>query len=79
MFLGFHPNLGSPAFRLVAFSQVIQAMTVGSDVSSLFPDVVNCMQTNSLDLKLLGLRTSIPQAQGSGFWEHQTLEPFFII
>ena len=29
-------------------------MTVGSDVSSLFPDVVNCMQTNSLDLKRLG-------------------------
>ncbi|CAJ1380969.1 unnamed protein product [Effrenium voratum] len=28
-------------------------MTVGSDVSSLFPDVVNCMQTNSLDLKKL--------------------------
>ena len=36
------------------FRQVIQAMTVGSDVSSLFPDVVNCMQTNSLDLKRLG-------------------------
>ena len=29
-------------------------MTVGSDVSSLFPDVVNCMQTNSLDLKWPG-------------------------
>merc|ERR1719265_2787419 len=28
-------------------------MTTGSDVSSLFPDVVNCMQTQSLDLKKL--------------------------
>mmetsp|Transcript_85738 Transcript_85738/g.255579 ORF Transcript_85738/g.255579 Transcript_85738/m.255579 type:complete len:924 (+) Transcript_85738:49-2820(+) len=36
-----------------ALKKVIQAMTVGSDVSSLFPDVVNCMQTNSLDLKKL--------------------------
>eukprot|EP00931_Biecheleriopsis_adriatica_P048103 TRINITY_DN27786_c0_g1_i1.p1 TRINITY_DN27786_c0_g1~~TRINITY_DN27786_c0_g1_i1.p1 ORF type:complete len:929 (+),score=191.37 TRINITY_DN27786_c0_g1_i1:41-2827(+) len=36
-----------------ALKKVIQAMTIGSDVSSLFPDVVNCMQTNSLDLKKL--------------------------
>jgi AP-1 complex subunit beta-1 len=36
-----------------ALKKVIQAMTVGSDVSSLFPDVVNCMQTASLDLKKL--------------------------
>jgi len=36
-----------------ALKKVIQAMTVGSDVSSLFPDVVNCMQTNSMDLKKL--------------------------
>lgn len=36
-----------------ALKKVIQAMTVGSDVSSLFPDVVNCMQTSSLDLKKL--------------------------
>ena len=28
-------------------------MTVGKDVSSLFPDVVNCMQTDSLELKKL--------------------------
>ena len=26
-------------------------MTVGKDVSSLFPDVVNCMQTENLELK----------------------------
>lgn len=36
-----------------AVKKVIQAMTVGRDVSSLFPDVVNCMQTSSLDLKKL--------------------------
>lgn len=28
-------------------------MTVGKDVSSLFPDVVNCMQTDNLELKKL--------------------------
>jgi vesicle coat complex subunit len=36
--------------RLLA---VIAAMTVGKDVSSLFPDVVNCMQTENLELKKL--------------------------
>eukprot|EP00439_Symbiodinium_sp_Y106_P041523 s3440_g5.t1 len=36
-----------------ALKKVIQAMTLGNDVSSLFPDVVKCMQTNSLDLKKL--------------------------
>ena len=28
-------------------------MTVGKDVSALFPDVVNCMQTENLELKKL--------------------------
>ena len=28
-------------------------MTVGKDVSSLFPDVVNCMQTEDMELKKL--------------------------
>lgn len=28
-------------------------MTVGKDVSSLFPDVVNCMQTDDMELKKL--------------------------
>lgn len=28
-------------------------MTVGKDVSQLFPDVVNCMQTDNLELKKL--------------------------
>lgn len=34
-------------------SQVIASMTVGKDVSALFPDVVNCMQTDNLELKKL--------------------------
>lgn len=33
--------------------QVIASMTVGKDVSQLFPDVVNCMQTDNLELKKL--------------------------
>lgn len=36
-----------------ALSQVIASMTVGKDVSALFPDVVNCMQTDNLELKKL--------------------------
>mmetsp|Transcript_43715 Transcript_43715/g.52861 ORF Transcript_43715/g.52861 Transcript_43715/m.52861 type:complete len:831 (-) Transcript_43715:12-2504(-) len=36
-----------------AVKKVIAAMTVGKDVSSLFPDVVNCMQTENLELKKL--------------------------
>lgn len=32
---------------------MIAAMTVGKDVSTLFPDVVNCMQTDNLELKKL--------------------------
>mmetsp|Transcript_64637 Transcript_64637/g.116295 ORF Transcript_64637/g.116295 Transcript_64637/m.116295 type:complete len:943 (-) Transcript_64637:47-2875(-) len=46
-------NHASKDRKKEALKKVIQAMTVGSDVSSLFPDVVNCMQTNSLDLKKL--------------------------
>ena len=34
-------------------SQVIASMTVGKDVSALFPDVINCMQTDNLELKKL--------------------------
>lgn len=33
--------------------KVIAAMTVGKDVSALFTDVLNCMQTNNLELKKL--------------------------
>ncbi|KDD76913.1 adaptin N, partial [Helicosporidium sp. ATCC 50920] len=36
-----------------AVKRVIAAMTVGKDVSSLFPDVVNCMQTDDMELKKL--------------------------
>ncbi|KAL4516056.1 hypothetical protein Ndes2526B_g00766 [Nannochloris sp. 'desiccata'] len=36
-----------------AVKKVIAAMTVGKDVSSLFPDVVNCMQTEDMELKKL--------------------------
>jgi hypothetical protein len=32
---------------------VIASMTVGKDVSALFPDVANCMQTDNLELKKL--------------------------
>merc|ERR1719316_1877346 len=46
-------NHASKERKKDALKKVIQAMTVGSDVSSLFPDVVNCMQTTSLDLKKL--------------------------
>ena len=36
-----------------AVKKVIAAMTVGKDVSSLFPDVVKCIQTDNLELKKL--------------------------
>ncbi|XP_074605239.1 adaptor protein complex 1/2, beta subunit [Brevipalpus obovatus] len=39
--------------RREAVKKVIASMTVGKDVSSLFPDVVNCMQTDNLELKKL--------------------------
>ena len=39
--------------RKDAVKKVIAAMTVGKDVSMLFPDVVNCMQTEDLELKKL--------------------------
>ena len=36
-----------------AVKKVIAAMTVGKDVSMLFTDVLNCMQTKNLELKKL--------------------------
>jgi AP-1 complex subunit beta-1 len=36
-----------------AVKKVIAAMTVGKDVSALFPEVVNCMQADNLELKKL--------------------------
>ena len=41
------------ARRKDAVKKVIAAMTVGKDVSPIFPDVVNCMQTDDLELKKL--------------------------
>lgn len=38
---------------ILYYVQVIASMTVGKDVSALFPDVVNCMQTDNLELKKL--------------------------
>jgi vesicle coat complex subunit len=39
--------------RKEAVKKVIAAMTVGKDVSSLFTNVLNCIQTNNLELKKL--------------------------
>lgn len=39
--------------KKTALKKIIGAMTVGKDVSSLFADCVNCMQTSSIDLKKL--------------------------
>ncbi|XP_048769031.2 AP-1 complex subunit beta-1-like isoform X2 [Ostrea edulis] len=36
-----------------AVKKIIASMTVGKDVSALFPDVLNCMQTDNLELKKL--------------------------
>eukprot|EP00919_Chromeraceae_sp_WS-2016_P037731 GHVR01090104.1.p1 GENE.GHVR01090104.1~~GHVR01090104.1.p1 ORF type:complete len:900 (-),score=178.13 GHVR01090104.1:53-2752(-) len=36
-----------------AVKKVIASMTLGKDVSELFPDVVNCMQTTNIELKKL--------------------------
>ena len=36
-----------------AMKKVIATMTVGKDVSALFPDVVKCSQTNNIELKKL--------------------------
>ena len=38
---------------LLIDNQVIANMTVGKDVSTLFTDVVNCIQTDNLELKKL--------------------------
>ncbi|GFE53287.1 beta adaptin [Babesia ovis] len=39
--------------RKDVIKKIIGAMTIGKDVSSLFPEVVNCIQTNNLELKKL--------------------------
>eukprot|EP00499_Haloplacidia_sp_CaronLabIsolate_P005297 CAMPEP_0196780220 /NCGR_PEP_ID=MMETSP1104-20130614/7289_1 /TAXON_ID=33652 /ORGANISM="Cafeteria sp., Strain Caron Lab Isolate" /LENGTH=919 /DNA_ID=CAMNT_0042150417 /DNA_START=40 /DNA_END=2799 /DNA_ORIENTATION=+ len=44
---------GSKDAKKNAVKKIIAAMTVGKDVSSLFPDVLNCMQTADIELKKL--------------------------
>jgi AP-1 complex subunit beta-1 len=39
--------------KIEAVKKIIAAMTVGKDVSSLFTDVINCMQTDNVELKKL--------------------------
>jgi AP-1 complex subunit beta-1 len=39
--------------KMDAVKKVIANMTVGKDVSSLFTDVINCIQTNNIELKKL--------------------------
>lgn len=37
--------------KIVAMKKVIANMTMGNDMSSLFPDALACMQTPALELK----------------------------
>ena len=42
-----------PPLQRDAVKKVIASMTVGKDVSALFSDVIQCMQTDNLELKKL--------------------------
>lgn len=46
-------NSESKSTRKEAVRKTISAMTAGRDVSSLFTDVLNCMQTNNIEIKKL--------------------------
>lgn len=46
-------ELMSKEKKTEAVKKIIAAMTVGKDVSSLFTDVINCMQTDNVELKKL--------------------------
>jgi vesicle coat complex subunit len=46
-------NSSRPDERKEAAKQVIAMMTIGKDVSSLFPHMVKCMETQSIELKKL--------------------------
>lgn len=52
------------AVKVDAVKKVIASMTVGKDVSTLFTDVLNCVQTGNIELKklvylyLINVRTS---------------------
>lgn len=41
------------AVKVDAVKKVIASMTVGKDVSMLFTDVLNCVQTGNIELKKL--------------------------
>lgn len=56
--------------RDVFFWQVIANMTVGKDVSALFADVVNCIQTDNVELKKLVYLQL-------GHWSKQKQMPWF--
>lgn len=46
-------NSLKPDEKKEAAKQVIAMMTIGKDVSSLFPHMVKCMETTSIELKKL--------------------------
>lgn len=46
-------NNDKESTRKDAVKKVIAAMTVGKDVSSLFSDVIKCVQTNNIEMKKL--------------------------
>lgn len=46
-------NSAKKADKRDAIKKIIASMTVGKDVSSLFSDVINCIQTDNLELKKL--------------------------
>jgi len=51
-----------------AVKKVIAAMTIGKDVSMLFTDVVNCMQTDNVEMKKLVYLYLINYAKTSLIW-----------
>lgn len=53
IFVKYHSVQKNTKLTFFTIMQVIASMTVGKDVSALFPDVVNCMQTDNLELKKL--------------------------
>lgn len=46
-------NSNKPDDRKEAAKQVIAMMTIGKDVSALFPHMVKCMETQSIEMKKL--------------------------
>jgi AP-1 complex subunit beta-1 len=46
-------NSHKPDERKEAAKQVIAMMTIGKDVSGLFPHMVKCMETQSIEMKKL--------------------------